>query len=95
MTNLNIPTEDLQELLDHLLNTYDHQTDGGSVTLRNGKIRLSITEYQGTIIKLLLQDALYDPSTCSVCGKHINFYDPATICDDCREEIDLAVAEAS
>jgi hypothetical protein len=37
--------------------------------VNGGRVRLPLTKYQVWVIKTMLEDALYDPSTCEVCGK--------------------------
>lgn len=78
MTNLPISSEDLRILLGQLIFTVEQSPADG------GAIWLPLTEYQAFIIKLLLEDALYDPCACKGgCGKHVNFFDNSLYCEDC------------
>jgi hypothetical protein len=85
MTNLPTSTEDCQILLGQLIFTMQQHPVNGR------RIRLPLTPYQAEILKMMLEDALYDPSACEKCGVHINFFDPATLCLDCQ--VDLGQAE--
>jgi hypothetical protein len=77
MTNLPIPPDDIKDLLTLLTQTVDRSPEDSCCPL-------PLTEYQAFIIKLLLEDALYGPSTCEKCGTHINFSSPETVCFDCK-----------